>query len=207
MAQPSFHFHRGPLGEATRAIPGLRFFEAYLSMVPDLEKLAAADTFTEWFSPSSSFVDRDGYVWRSPSGIFAGMQKTFRWAKMRVEHNETKVLAGVVLLRPGVGVLEVLEAFGEGQAARFKDKREKDLIGDLLLCEHTVYFTPLLPDGSMGKEVGVSRTIEFYDGPAEVEGQGTYGRQHWYGKVWFDIDGLKTEVKRMVEANKAANKA
>jgi hypothetical protein len=202
MTRPSFYLHRGPFNETTQNNPAFRFFEAYLEMAQDLKKIAASDSFVEWYSPSSSFVDRDGYVWKSPNGILAGMQKVLGWTNMRVEHNETKLLSGVVLLRPGVGVVDVIESFGGEQSTTFQGQREGDVIGDILLCEHTVSFTPLLRNGSIGKEISISRMIEFYDGPSEVEGQGTYGRQHWYGKVWWDTDVLKAEMKKMAEASK-----
>lgn len=201
MSKAHFHFHRGPFDESTRKIPALRFFEAYLDMAQDLARIAASDTFLEWFSPSAAVIDRDGYVWRSPKTILGGMQKILGWAKMRVEHKETKLLSGVVLLRPGIGVVDIADGFSGEKAVEFKNEVAGDIRGDIILCEHVVYFTPKLPDGSQGKEIGVSRMIEFINGPAEVSGQGTYGRQHWKGKVWWDSDVLKSEMKKMGEQN------
>jgi hypothetical protein len=168
----------------------------------DLPQLSA-DQFTAWYTPSSEFVDRDGHVWKSPAGILEGMQKVFKSAELQVEHKETKLISGVVLLRPEHGVVEIAKSFLGGRTAEFQDQRDGDVIGDVYFCEHRVTYVPLLPDNSRGEGISVSRMIEFWDGPAEIAGQGTFGRQHWGGKVWWDSNILKSEIQRREEASKS----
>jgi hypothetical protein len=81
-----------------------------------------------------------------------------------------KLLKWVVLLRPGVGAVEVVDSFGGDQSVKWQGQREGDDVEDILLCEQTVNFTPLLPNGSIGKNIVVSLMIEFYDGLSQVKG-------------------------------------
>lgn len=195
MAQASFLRHSGPLDETTRSIPALQFLESYFNMVSqDLPGMAEADDFVAWYAPSSLFIDKDGTSYKSNKGILQGMQKALGWATTRFEHKETKLLSGVALLRPGVGVVEIARSFGPEGTVKFEDRREGDLIGDLYFVDHVVHYTPSSSDGSECEEIKVYRLAEFVDGPAEVAGQGRHGRQHWYGKLWWDSHKLVTGI-------------
>lgn len=159
--------HYGTWNSSTRAIPSLRFLEAYSQRVDAIE---ITGPFSAWYAQDAKFYNADGTIYNGGNQIWLWMDDLFqRFAA--VNHD--------------IKVIRLFKASARDAAL------ERDASWITLETETAFYLKGLM---DTEPPILVPRFLMFLVGNSDVEGEGTAGLQILTAKAWWDSSVLQQKM-------------
>lgn len=180
----TLHSFSGPWTPATRAYPALRWLEAYTNNVMSL---GFASPYHDWYAPDGVYINGDGKIVRGGEAIWrwAGEDIFGTFSGISVQHDKTRV--------------RLIESAGEAYYDDDEVRGVAPMDADVITYEHLIEFEFKDERLRNGGKVVVRRMMEWIVGKGQ-DGKGEEGLQCWQGKVCWDTDVLKKEVRRRMES-------